>query len=279
MTLAYTKAPLPFVGQKRMFLNHFRNNILSQIPDDGDGWTIVDVFGGSGLLANNAKAHLPKATVIYNDYDRYAERLNHIDDINRLRGILFEITKDVPRQKRIPDDIKARILQAIDDFDGYVDVRSVSTWLLFSGKQISSIDELPKHEMYNTVRIADYPSADGYLQDLVITHDSFDVLIAKYTHDPKAVLLLDPPYLCTRQNAYAMTGYFGMTKFLRLMSLVRPPYVFFSSTKSELLDYMDYVQDCDKQAWQRLGGFSRVDIEAHVNNTAKYTDHMLYRLK
>lgn len=156
------KAPLPFVGQKRMFLKEFRK-ILDKIPNDGENWTIIDVFGGSGLLANNAKAYKPKATVIYNDFDGYTKRLTHIDDINRLRGILFEMTKDVPRQKRISDELKEQILQAIDDFDGYVDARSVSTWLLFSGKQINHISELVSHQMYNTVRTSNYDNADGYL--------------------------------------------------------------------------------------------------------------------
>lgn len=54
MTKIYNKAPLPFVGQKRMFLKAFRT-VLDNIPNDGKGWTIVDVFGGSGLLAHTAK--------------------------------------------------------------------------------------------------------------------------------------------------------------------------------------------------------------------------------
>lgn len=276
MTKAYQKAPLPFVGQKRMFLKEFRK-ILDKIPNDGESWTIVDVFGGSGLLAYTAKTHKPKATVIYNDFDGYAERLNHIDDINRLRGILFEMTKDVPRQKRITDELKGQILQAIADFDGYIDVRSVSTWLLFSGKQIAHIDELTDHQMYNTVRTSDYDRADGYLDGLTITHESFETLIPKYADKPNALLLLDPPYICTEQKAYAMTGYFGMTKFLRLMKLVRPPYLFFSSTRSELLDYMDYLKDCEPMMWECVGGFQKISINTHVNHHAEYEDNMIYR--
>lgn len=276
MSKAHHKAPLPFVGQKRMFLKEFRK-ILDEIPNDGENWTIIDVFGGSGLLANNAKAYKPKATVIYNDFDGYTKRLTHIDDINRLRAILFEMTKDVPRQKRISDELKGRILQAIDDFDGYVDARSVSTWLLFSGKQINHISELADNSMYNTVRTSDYDNAQDYLDGLVITHESFDTLIPKFANTPNALLLLDPPYICTEQKAYAMTGYFGMTKFLRLIKLVRPPYLFFSSTRSELLDYMDYLKDCEPVMWELVGDFEKVSVNSHVNYNAEYEDNMIFK--
>lgn len=60
----YASAPLPFVGQKRNFINHFKKVLNEHIDSDGEGWTIVDVFGGSGLLAHNAKRLLPKARVI-----------------------------------------------------------------------------------------------------------------------------------------------------------------------------------------------------------------------
>ena len=276
MSEAHHKAPLPFVGQKRMFLKEFRK-ILDKIPNDGDGWTIIDVFGGSGLLANNAKAYKTKATVIYNDFDGYTKRLKHIDDINRLRGILFEMTKDVPRQKRISHELKERILQTIDDFDGFVDVRSVSTWLLFSGKQINHISELADHSMYNAVRTSDYDNAQDYLDGLIITHENFDTLIPKFANKPNTLLLLDPPYVCTEQKAYALTGYFGMTKFLRLMKLVRPPYLFFSSTRSELLDYMDYLKDCEPVMWELVGDFEKVSVNSHVNYNAEYEDNMIFK--
>ncbi|HDL3918229.1 TPA: hypothetical protein PW601_002255, partial [Mannheimia haemolytica] len=74
----FKQAPLPFVGQKRMFLAQVSQILNENIPDDGQGWTIIDVFGGSGLLAHTVKHIKPKAHIIYNDYDGYAERLKHI---------------------------------------------------------------------------------------------------------------------------------------------------------------------------------------------------------
>ena len=47
----YTSAPLPFLGQKRKFIKEFKR-VLEGYPDDV---TIVDLFGGSGLLSHTAK--------------------------------------------------------------------------------------------------------------------------------------------------------------------------------------------------------------------------------
>lgn len=67
----FKQAPLPFTGQKRMFLRHFKAILDEQIPGDGEGWTIVDTFGGSGLLSHTAKQLKPRARVIYNDFNLY----------------------------------------------------------------------------------------------------------------------------------------------------------------------------------------------------------------
>ena len=71
----YLSAPLPFVGQKRMFAREFIK-VLKQFPDDV---TFVDLFGGSGLLSHIAKRCKPNATVVYNDFDNYRKRLESID--------------------------------------------------------------------------------------------------------------------------------------------------------------------------------------------------------
>lgn len=270
----YNKAPLPFVGQKRRFLKKFRE-VLAQIPNDGDGWTIVDAFGGSGLLANNAKALKPKARVIYNDYDDYSKRLAHVDDTNRLRRILREITKDASRLEPMKDATKQRAAQSIKDFDGYIDLRCLVTWLLFSGKQVASVDGLFDSVFYGRVAQADV-QCDGYLTGVEVTRECFETLLPKYASDKKALFVLDPPYVASDQKSYR-ADYFGMTRFLRLMRLVRAPYVFFSSTKSEVLEYMDFIQDVDQAAWRRLGGFSKATLTSKPSRDRAYEDNMLWR--
>lgn len=67
MRKKYLSAPLPFMGQKRMFAKEFIK-VLKHYPDNA---VFVDLFGGSGLLSHITKCQKPEATVIYNDYDDY----------------------------------------------------------------------------------------------------------------------------------------------------------------------------------------------------------------
>ena len=71
-------APLPFVGQKRMFAKEFIK-VLEQFPEDT---VFVDLFGGSGLLSHIAKRSKPDATVVYNDFDNYRFRLKNIPPVS-----------------------------------------------------------------------------------------------------------------------------------------------------------------------------------------------------
>ncbi len=273
----YHQAPLPFVGQKRFFLKHFQKVLEENIPDDGEGWTIVDVFGGSGLLSNNAKHCKPQAQVIYNDFDCYTTRLQHIDDTNRLRQTLEPILINEPRSKRIRPPIVKKLQQAITKFNGYIDMRVLSMWLLFSGKHANSIDELFTHPFYNSLRKTDFNSADNYLTGIDVVSESYDKLLPQYVNRPNTLLILDPPYICTEQGAYANDKYFGMVQFLSLMEFVRPPYVFFSSTKSELLDYLAFIKAKKPMEWQRLGGdFLKVSITAMLNYNSRYEDNLIY---
>ncbi|STZ09340.1 Site-specific DNA methylase [Moraxella caprae] len=278
-TKHHKTAPLPFTGQKRMFLRHFEKILKDNIPNDGEGFTVLDVFGGSGLLAHNAKRILPKATVIYNDFDGYVERLAHIPTTNRLRQELFEILKGEPRSVKLSSTAKAKVLGHLRksaDNGTFVDVQTLAGWLLFSGRQVGSLDEfLAESTFYNRIVKTDYPNADGYLDGLILECLDFEKLLQKYQDTPNCLLLLDPPYLCTAQGAYAKHGYFGMTKFLRLMQFVRPPFIFFSSTKSELMDYMAYVQRYEPNTWQRVGDFTHIKVNSSINAKVSYEDNIL----
>ena len=95
MNTEYLSAPLPFVGQKRMFAQKFKE-VLKEYPDNS---VFVDLFGGSGLLSHITKREKPNATVIYNDYDNYRMRLNNINRTNALLSDLRKLTIDCPRQK------------------------------------------------------------------------------------------------------------------------------------------------------------------------------------
>lgn len=274
----FKQAPLPFVGQKRNFLNHFKAILNERIPGDGEGWTIVDTFGGSGLLSHTAKQLKPRARVIYNDFDGYAERIKHIDDINRLRAQIAALLVDVPRQKRITDKaLKAQIIDIIKAFDGYVDLATLTSWLLFSGQQVGTFEELCAKDFWHCLRQSDYPSADGYLDGVEVVSESFHTLLPRFAANPRAVFVLDPPYLCTKQESYKQAHYFDLIDFLRLINITRPPYIFFSSTKSEFVRFIEYMQQDKVDNWQAFDGAQRVAIKTALNYQGEYEDNMVYK--
>lgn len=276
--VTYTKAPLPFTGQKRRFLSSFKTVLLQHIKD-GTGWTVVDAFGGSGLLAHTAIRALPDTRVIYNDFEGYTSRIKHIDDINRLRRHLFDVLMDYPRNRHLDKAAKAKVVEVISGFKGHVDVGCLCSWLLFSGNQAGSLDELFAKHMYNALRQTDYPTADGYLDGLEVTSESYTTLLPQYLDVPKALFVLDPPYVCTMQGSYKMDGYFGMVEFLRLMRLVRPPWIFFSSTRSEFLSYLDMVIEDKQPGWERFTGYKKISLQVSLNRTSSYEDNLVYKFE
>ena len=177
----YTRAPLPFVGQKRRFLNHFKTLLKQHIPNDGEGWTIVDAFGGSGLLAHTAKQVLPKARVIYNDFDGYAERLQNINDTNKLRTIIADLLAHYPRNQKLPETLKKAVQAALNSFGGYIDLDCMASWLLFRGRQTTDLNDLIyNHTYFNHVRLSDYPSADDYLDGVEVVSKSYHELLPEF---------------------------------------------------------------------------------------------------
>lgn len=273
----FRQAPLPFVGQKRMFLMHFARVLNNNIEGDGKGWTIIDVFGGSGLLAHTAKQLKPQARVIYNDFDGYSERLQHIDDTNRLRRTLLNIAGDAPRTKRFDADKKMQIIQAIQTFDGYIDLGTVASWLLFSGQQVSSLTELFQRSLWHGIRQTDYLSATGYLDNLEIISESFHTLLPRFHTQKNVLMLLDPPYLCTRQDSYKQENYFDLIDFLQLIHLTKPPYIFFSSTKSEFIRFIEFMLKERKDNWKVFENAERITLQAGLNYQSKYEDNLVYK--
>lgn len=273
----YRKAPLPFTGQKRNFLKLFKQVLDEHIPGDGEDWTILDAFGGSGLLSHTAKQSKPAARVIYNDYDGYSARLQRIPDINRLRHLLAGLLAPVPRSKLVPPVIKAAIVAAIRSFGGYIDLDCLVSWLLFSGNTAADLDELCRKTMYNCISLSDYPEAQDYLQGVEIVGQSYRELLPQHIGNPRTLLVLDPPYVCTQQGNYRKAAYFGMVEFLRLMAMVRPPFVFFSSTRSELPAYLDLVAELRLPGWERFAGSQTLTVSSTINRNSSYDDHLIYK--
>ena len=128
----YSQAPLPFVGQKRMFASEFRK-VLKRFSDRT---VFVDLFGGSGLLSHITKRERPDATVIYNDHDNYRERLENISRTHALFSDLRRLSEGIPRHRMLSRDMHGIFLERIrrEESTGFVDYLTISSSLLFSGK-------------------------------------------------------------------------------------------------------------------------------------------------
>ncbi|AKO46088.1 hypothetical protein A6041_04550 [[Haemophilus] ducreyi] len=261
-----------------MFLKHFEAVLNKNIEGNGEGWTIIDVFGGSGLLSETAKRTKPLARVIYNDFDGYSNRLKHIKDINKLRQQIYQVVDGIiPKNKRLSKALKEEIINKIKGFNGFVDLASLSSWLLFSGNQVSTLDELYKHDFWHCVRKSDYPEAEGYLDGVEIICESFHQLLPRFQHKEKVLLVLDPPYLCTYQESYKQARYFDLIDFLRLIHLTKPPYIFFSSTKSEFIRFIEYLIESKSDNWTAFENYQRITLQTSASYNGKYEDNLVYK--
>nr|DAY79277.1 MAG TPA: DNA adenine methylase [Caudoviricetes sp.] len=271
----YLSAPLPFVGQKRMFAREFIK-VLKQFPDDV---TFVDLFGGSGLLSHIAKRCKPNATVVYNDFDNYRKRLENIPRTNRLIADIREIVGNtVPRHKAITGDIRERIFDRIqreERENGYVDFITLSASIMFSMKYKLSVAEMRKDTLYNNIRKNDYPECLDYLEGLEITSRDYREVFNEYKDTPGAVFLVDPPYLSTEVGTYTM--YWKLSDYLDVLTvLTGHSFIYFTSNKSSILELCEWIGK-NQSLGNPFKGCMKSEFNAHINYNATYTDIMLYK--
>lgn len=275
MSRMYKSAPLPFVGQKRMFVREFIK-ILGQFPADT---VFVDLFGGSGLLSHIAKRTKPESTVVYNDFDNYRSRLQHIPQTNRLIADLRSIVADkVPRNKPITGELRERIFARIEQEEravGYVDFITLSSSIMFPMKYRLSVAEMRKEVLYNSIRKNDYPLCSDYLDGLEITSCDYKELFNRYKDTPGVVFLVDPPYLSTEVGTYNM--YWKMSDYLDVLNvLTGHSFVYFTSNKSSILELCEWL-GLNRSIGNPFENAAKVEFNAHMNYNASYTDIMLFK--
>lgn len=273
MSKLYLSAPLPFVGQKRMFANQFID-IVRQYPP---GTVFVDLFGGSGLLSHIARHYHPNGRVIYNDFDNYRQRIENIPRTNILLGRIRSETEGLPRHKAITGTSRDRILSLLESEEtavGYVDYITLSSSLLFSGKYRTNLDSMRHETLYNNVRKNDYDSADDYLSGLEIVSCDYKILIEQFKDVPEVVFLVDPPYLSTDVGTYNM--YWGLSDYLDVLSvLAGHNFIYFTSNKSQITELCEWMGR-HPSIGDPFSGCERWEFNARLNYNAQYTDIMLY---
>lgn len=273
MKTEYLSAPLPFVGQKRMFAQKFKE-VLKEYPDNS---VFVDLFGGSGLLSHITKKEKPNATVIYNDYDNYRMRLNNINRTNALLSDLRKLTIDCPRQKLIPEPIRGLILERLrqEETTGFVDYITISSSLLFSMKYCMNLKDLQKESFYNNIRKQDYPLCTDYLNGLEIVSCDYKELVKKYKNLPNVVFLVDPPYLSTEVGTYRMN--WRLSDYLDVLSiLVDKSFIYFTSNKSSILELCCWMGN-HPNIGNPFNNAKKEEFNARMNYNSTYTDVMLYK--
>lgn len=274
MRKKYLSAPLPFMGQKRMFAKEFIK-VLKHYPDNA---VFVDLFGGSGLLSHITKCQKPEATVIYNDYDDYRRRLENIPRTNALLAKIRPLGASTPRHKALPKEAKEAILRLIEQEEqdcGYVDYITLSSSLLFSMKYATDLTGLRKETFYNTVRKCDYSPCLDYLDGLKVISCDYKELFDKYKDIPNVVFLIDPPYLSTEVGTYTMT--WGLSDYLDvLQTLVSTNYIYFTSNKSSIIELCAWI-DKNNTIGNPFAGSEKVEFNAHINYNSSYTDIILFK--
>ena len=273
MNTEYLSAPLPFVGQKRMFAQKFKE-VLKEYPDNS---VFVDLFGGSGLLSHITKREKPNATVIYNDYDNYRMRLNNINRTNALLSDLRKFTIDCPRQKLIPEPIRGLILERLrqEETTGFVDYITISSSLLFSMKYCMNLKDLQKESFYNNIRKQDYPLCTDYLNGLEIVSCDYKELVKKYKNLPNVVFLVYPPYLSTEVGTYRMN--WRLSDYLDVLSiLVDKSFIYFTSNKSSILELCCWMGN-HPNIGNPFDNAKKEEFNVRMNYNSTYTDVMLYK--
>ena len=268
----YLSAPLPFMGQKRMFVKEFRH-VLKEFPDDA---VYVDLFGGSGLLAHVTKQEKPAARVIYNDFDNYQQRLENVGRTNALLAELRAMLRNYPRGKLLPKELHERIIQRLEaeEAAGFVDYITLSSSLLFSMKYVVSLDALRKESFYNNVKLSDYV-CDGYLDGLEVVSMDYRELVAQYQGVPNVVYLVDPPYLSTEVGTYRMC--WRLSDYLDVLTILHgKSYVYFTSNKSDILELCQWI---GQNHWigNPFEGATRTEMRRTMNYQTAYTDIMLHK--
>ncbi len=267
----YKTAPLPFVGQKRRFVKHFQE-VLSNYPEN---LTIVDLFGGSGLLSHIAKATKPNSAVIYNDYDNYCRRIENIQSTNKLLSQIRSLLIELPRKQRIPVEVKQMILDIVEKEDrtGFVDYITLSANLLFSGKYANNFKEFSSNTLYNRIKLRDY-TADGYLDNINVVSDDYRTLFKKYKDLPNVLFVLDPPYLSTDVSTYTMN--WSLRDYLDILTILNThSYIYFTSNKSSIIELCQWIEE-NKEVGNPFYNAKRVEIPSRVNYAAGYIDIMLH---
>ncbi len=258
MTQYTTAAPLPFAGQKRRWIKPLSELLQTTSTPS----VVVDLFGGSGLLSRLSKDLFPSAQVVYNDYDNFSARLHHIQETELLRQAICKILSPLPRDTRVPEDLKARVLEAIKGHEAqyhYVDWLTLSGWLLFTNNFAHSFEDLAHRDFYahpSRTALSDADASERYLEGLHIVSMDWRELLSQYRDTPNVLYIIDPPYFATDCCGYKGSHWSNDDYLDLLTSIPSSRYLYFSSSK---VDFVPFLRRTST-AW----GYQHPFVEASI---------------
>lgn len=187
------------------------------------------------------------------------------------------ISKD---NKKIFPEIKNRIIERVflEEKSGFVDYITLSSSLMFSGKYVTSFEELSKETFYNNIKASDYDfDPDEYLAGLEIVRYDYKELYTQYNDVPGVLFVVDPPYLSTDTTTYNSDKYWKLRDYLDVLNvLIDTNYIFFTSDKSSLVELCEWI-DSNKNFSNPFVNSILNTQNVTLNKDAKYTDMMLYK--
>lgn len=269
----YIQSPLPFQGQKRKFLKHFKK-ALQAFPDDT---VYVDLFGGSGLLSHTIKQEKPNARVIWNDFDNFQHRLQLIPTTNKILTQLRSIVGEYPKGIRI-NELKNNILAVLNSYtENEIDCITLSANLLFSGKYATTLEALLKEGFYSKITQTPY-NAEGYLTGVERCQTDYRNLLEEFQSFENVVFILDPPYLSTDVSSYVGVQNWKLKDYLHIVKALHslPKYIYFGSNKGQLLDLFDFLAN-EYNLPNPFNGTECISISTSVNYASTYEDLMVYK--
>lgn len=279
--MKYKSAPLPFQGQKRNFRKELIQ-IFQSIPNNGERFTILDVFGGSGFCSYLAKQSAPKAQVIYNDFDDYTQRIKNIHKTEQLRKELFQLIGQDKEKSKLNPEQKEEIIQILKKQD-YLDIQTIQTWLMFTGKTVNTQNELFSQSFYNKIPKKTYQQAEDYLDGINIVSQPFQTLIPKYKNTENLILILDPPYLFSDHKRYKNSTTFGIVDFLNMLHLTtelnNPSILFFNHDESKIIELIDFFKETKNPIYQIFKEAKTIQKQTTFNKCVKYRDNLIYSPK
>ena len=272
--------PLPFQGNKSIGRLRFLE-LLKNIKD-GNNKLFVDLFGGSFYLSYLIHQVFPNAKVICNDFDNYLQRLKNIqstkDLLTKIKAVVTEA-----RYKKIVES-KEKVNQIIREHEGFIDLITLSSNLLYSSFTLTDIDKFLNHEFYNLLVKTDYdPAIDDYIDGIEFRSCHWNELFNEFKDTPNCVFIADPPYLYTDKSGYMPPVKEGqmwrwtVEDSLKVLDVMKTDeFVYYCADKPGTYDFIKYL----KNQANLLKDFKVVVYRRHpVNKHAtENKEILLYRL-